>query len=138
MASIAIGSATPSNAVQPVATAKAALAPAQTTAKAPAVLKPDTVKLSPAAQARMMHRAGQSPSLIATTLGTNIRAVDGYLNIKVAVQAAPAPAAPAEEAEPTAQPGSKTQPQPAAQAAAPAPTTAPEAEGEAEGAAAKG
>jgi hypothetical protein len=99
MASIAISSATPAYATPAAANAKAAPAQAETTEKTPAVLKPDTVKLSSAAQAKMMHRAGQSPSLIAATLGTNVATVDGYLNIKMAVQAA-ATAAPAPAAQP--------------------------------------
>ena len=125
MASIAIVGAAPSIASQSVGNPKTASAQPETAIKAPATLKPDTVKLSPAAQAKMMHRAGQSPSLIAATLGTNIAAVDGYLSIKVAAQAAPAPvAAPAEHDSPQAQaPG--TQPAPKSQSTAPAATPAP-------------
>jgi hypothetical protein len=90
--------------------------------KAPATLKPDTVKLSFAAQAKMMHRAGQGPALIAANLGTNVAAVDGYLNIKVAVQAPVTPApAPVEHVEPAAQPAQKTEAAPAAPTPAPAP-----------------
>ncbi len=77
----------------------------------------DTVKLSSVAQARMMHRAGQSASLIAATLGTSVAAVDGYLNIKVAAQAAPAQAAaPEQGAEAPAQARLNTQAEPPAAA----------------------
>lgn len=50
-------------------------------------LKEDTVKLSVAAQAKMMHRQGLSASVIAASLGTSVASVDGYLSIKVAAQA---------------------------------------------------
>jgi hypothetical protein len=116
MASMAISGINSSNATQSLPTVKTTSAQTETTEKAPAVLKPDTVKLSTAAQAKMMHRAGQSPALIAASLGTNVAAVDGYLNIKVAAQAAATPTqapvaqsqpaeqtAPAEQATPTAQ-----------------------------------
>jgi hypothetical protein len=121
MASMAISGTTPSYATQ--STTKASPAQTGTTEKLPATLKPDTVRLSPAAQAKMMHRAGQSPALIAASLGTNVAAIDGYLNIKVAVQATaaptPAPEAHAETAEQTA---------PVAQAMpAPTPTGTPAA-----------
>ena len=106
MASIAISSATPSSPVQADPTAKAAQP--ETASKTAAVLKPDTVKLSTAAQVKMMHRAGQSPALIAATLGTNVASVNGYLGITVAKQAAttPMPAATpqAPSAVPSAQP----------------------------------
>ena len=125
MASMAISGTAPSNATQSVSTAKAAPAPAETTAKA--VLQPDTVKLSPAAMAEMMHRAGQSPALIAATLGTNIAAVDGYLSIKVATQASPAPVVAPVEQKSTAAPAANVQPAPAKQESAPANTTANEA-----------
>jgi hypothetical protein len=122
MASIAISNASPSNAMQSLPTAKAAPAQTATTEKAPATLQPDTVKLSAMAQARMMHRSGQSATLIAATLGTNVATVDGYLNIKVAAQAAatPTPAA-ATQPEPAAQPAPTEQ----AKAATPAPTATP-------------
>jgi hypothetical protein len=128
MASFAINSATASNALQSAGTAKAAGAQTETTTKAPATLQPDTVKLSAAAQAKMMHRAGQSPSLIAATLGTNIASVDGYLNIKVPVQAAQAPVAAPAEKEAEAAPAPSAQPSTTTKAPEPAATTAPEAE----------
>jgi hypothetical protein len=59
-----------------------------TTDQANGNLKEDTVKLSVAAQAKMMHRQGLSASVIAASLGTNVASIDGYLNIKVASQAA--------------------------------------------------
>lgn len=122
MASIAISTASPSSAPQPAVTPKAAPEQAEPEAKASPRLQPDTVKLSPAAQAKMMHRAGQSPALIAATLGTNVTAVDGYLNIKVAVQAPATPtAAPPEAKEvaaPTAQPAASAAPETEAEAPA--------------------
>ena len=107
MASLAISSATQSNEVPGAPGAKAASQPVHTASKA--VLQPDTVRLSPAAQARMMHRAGQSLSLIAATLGTSVASVDGYLGITVAKAAAPVPAGnasgqPDSEASRSAQP----------------------------------
>ena len=55
-----------------------------TTTQAKSGFKEDTVKLSAAAQAKLMHREGQSASSIASSLGTNVKTVDGYLNITVA------------------------------------------------------
>ena len=102
MASIAISSAQSPNLTLPAATGKSAPAQAETTVKTSTVLQPDTVKLSAAAQAKLMHRQGQSPALIAATLGTNVAAVDGYLNINVAKQTSAEPTpAPTEQAEPT-------------------------------------
>jgi hypothetical protein len=68
-------------------TASAQTAPTTTTDQANNSLKDDTVKLSVAAQAKMMHKEGLSASVIAASLGTDIASVDGYLNIKVATQA---------------------------------------------------
>ncbi len=94
MASMAISGASSPNAAQAAGTPMASAAQSVTPAKpAPAVLKPDTVKLSVAAQAKMMHRQGQSPALIAAMLGTNVAAVDGYLNIKAVAPASTTPAA---------------------------------------------
>jgi hypothetical protein len=45
----------------------------------------DTVKLSAAAQAVTMYRAGQSVSQIASSLGTSASAVDSYLGITTAI-----------------------------------------------------
>jgi hypothetical protein len=66
----------------------------------------------------MMHKAGQSPALIAATLGTNVASVDGYLGIKVAMRVVttPVPAA-ASAAQPESTPAAPTQqasPQPKA------------------------
>lgn len=92
MASMSISSASPANVAQTAAASRPAPVQSETESKAaPAALKPDTVKLSAAAQARMMHRQGQSPALIAAMLGTNVASVDGYLNIKVAAAVTPAP-----------------------------------------------
>jgi hypothetical protein len=118
MASMAISGATPSSATQALSTAKAAPAQTEATEKAPVALKADTVKLSLAAQVKMMHRAGQSPALIAATLGTNVAAVDGYLNIKVTAQAAATTASTAQatttaQATPEASTASATAAQPA-------------------------
>ena len=129
MASIAISSANPFSAPQPAVTSKAAPEQAEPEAKAPPRRQPDTVKLSAAAQAEMMYRAGQSPALIAATLGTNIVAVDGYLYIKVAAQASATPTATLSEGKEVAAT--------AAQRAATAPEAAPEAEAKAPVVAAK-
>lgn len=93
MSSIALSSTISnlSNASQAAATDKAAstrTASTATTTQASGSLKDDTVKLSIAAQAKMMHRQGLSASVIAASLGTNVASIDGYLNIKVATQTA--------------------------------------------------
>jgi hypothetical protein len=126
MASMAISSAISPSPAQGAGTPKAASAQAETTSQPSSRLQEDTVKLSPAAQAKMMHRAGQSAALIAATLGTNVAAVDGYLNIKVAVQAPATPAvAPTAEAEPPMAKAPSPEPAPAvpSDAKAPAPET---------------
>jgi hypothetical protein len=113
MASIAISNAVPVQRSVVDMTGRSSTAPAETPARPPAILKPDTVKLSAAAQAKMMRRAGQSPALIAATLGTNVAAVDGYLNIKVAAQVAATPtSAPPAQAAPdaTGAPAAATEP----------------------------
>ena len=122
MASIAISNVSSSNAMQSLPTANSAPAQPATAEKVPATLHPDTVKLSLAAQAKMMHQAGQSPALIAATLGTNVASVDGYLNIKVAAPAAATPA-PAPAAQP--EPATEAAPAPQAKPAKPAPTATP-------------
>lgn len=93
MSSIALSSTISnlSNASQAAATDKAAstrTASTATTTQASGSLRDDTVKLSIAAQAKMMHRQGLSASVIAASLGTNVASIDGYLNIKVATQTA--------------------------------------------------
>jgi hypothetical protein len=63
----------------------------------------DTVQISAAAQAKLLHQAGQSVNSIASALGTSVSTVDSYLGITVAVSvplvaassAKAAPAAPA-------------------------------------------
>jgi hypothetical protein len=71
-------------------TASTQAASTTSTDQASGNLKEDTVKLSVAAQAKMMHRQGLSASVIAASLGTSVASIDGYLNIKVATQAAAA------------------------------------------------
>ncbi|MGB7546130.1 MAG: hypothetical protein WBM14_00140 [Terracidiphilus sp.] len=110
MTSLAISGTTPPTVAQAAPASKTASVQAETTVKAPVVLKADTVKLSLAAQAKLMHRQGQSLTLIAAALGTDVKSVDGYLGIKVAVQVSATPEA--------ASPGQ----------AAPAATNAPDAE----------
>lgn len=99
---IAISAATPSSATQAAPAAKAPQA--ESIAKPSARLQPDTVKLSPAAQAKMMHRAGQSLALIAATLGTDVGSINGYLGIKVAAQP---PTMPADTLAPSAAPSAQ-------------------------------
>jgi hypothetical protein len=68
-----------------------------TTASAPQ----DTVRISDAAQARLLHQQGLSVSSIASALGTDSKTVDSYLGITTQVlgqailAAASKPAAPA-------------------------------------------
>jgi hypothetical protein len=92
MSSIAISSAlsSMSSATQAASTGNSTTVQAVSTTTAnhtSANLQTDTVKLSVAAQAKMMHRQGLSASVIAANLGTNVASIDGYLNIKVATQA---------------------------------------------------
>jgi hypothetical protein len=128
MASMAISGISSSNATQSPSTVKTATPQSTTTEDSSATLKPDTVKLSTAAQAKLMHREGQSPSVIAATLGTNVAAIDGYLNIKVTVSTATtatstAQAEPAAQTTSTAQAATTTQTTPTAQAATTTQTT---------------
>ena len=51
--------------------------PAATTSKG------DTVTLSVAAQAKVLHQSGQSIASIASALGTDTKTVDSYLGITV-------------------------------------------------------
>jgi hypothetical protein len=117
MASLAISSATPTNVTQNQPVAQSSPAPTDSASRKPATLQPDTVKISLAAQAKLMHRQGQSISTIAHSLGTNVTEIDGYLSIKAAAQAAPAPTpAPAAESGHETQATAAAQPAPAAQA----------------------
>jgi len=107
MASIAFSNVTSASAAQAVTTAKAAPVQAATADKVSGELQPDTVKLSLAAQAKLMHREGQSPALIAANLGANISDVNSYLGITTAttsavMAAAVSQAAPAATATPAA------------------------------------
>jgi hypothetical protein len=43
----------------------------------------DSVQLSVAAQAKLLHKEGQNVATIAASLGTNANTVDGYLGITV-------------------------------------------------------
>lgn len=88
MATLAISSVTQSTVVQSQQTGKASAAQSSTAERAPATLQPDTVKISPAAQAKLMHREGQSASVIAASLGTDVATVNSYLNITTDAQAA--------------------------------------------------
>jgi hypothetical protein len=121
MASMSISNLTPSQATQTAPTVRTA--PAQREPSAKAAASPhDTVKLSVAAQANMMHRAGQSASQIAATLGTDVKSVDSYLNITVASQAAATPAsAPEESSAPAAQAAPAEQAKPATPASSSTP-----------------
>jgi hypothetical protein len=131
MASMAISSATPSIGTQATAARGSATVQTESTAKSTDRNSPDTVKISQAAQAKLMHRQGLSIAVIASSLGTNVASVDGYLNIKAATQAAATPtAAPTEHAEPAAHTASEAQSAPTAQQPLAA-ITAPAAETEA-------
>jgi len=79
--------------------------PAADAAKAApaATLKSDTVKLSLAANIKLMHHQGMSASIIASRLGVSVKQVDGYIpGSTVATPAAttPAPSSPGKSAEP--------------------------------------
>jgi hypothetical protein len=87
MASItAISNATPSSAVQATATAKTAPVQDKTASSS----QEDTVKISQAAQAKLLHKQGESVSTIASSLGTDVSSIDGYLGIKATTQVAQA------------------------------------------------
>jgi len=105
MASMAISGATPLPQAQSTASSSAPVHAPSTATSSPR-LQPDTVKLSVAGQAKMMHRQGMSIGVIASTLGSNVASIDSYLGIKVATAAV--------TAQPSATP----------QAATPAPSSA--------------
>lgn len=113
MSSIGVTSAL-GNVPQAASTAKAApeasaAAPAQTSP----TFKQDTVKLSMAGQARLLHQQGKSPGLIASSLGIKVADVDGYLGIKVAAPVAvtPAPSGASTESASTSEPVVETKTQ---------------------------
>jgi hypothetical protein len=56
---------------------------AATTTPASTTSKEDTVTLSAAAQAKVLHQSGQSVASIASSLGTDTKTVDDYLGITV-------------------------------------------------------
>jgi hypothetical protein len=98
---------TASSAAPAAAPAPAPSATAQADPKAAA--STDTVKLSQAAQVRLLKQQGQLLSQIATNLSIPIATVDGYLGIQApkptatpapAQQAAPSPATPSPAAQP--------------------------------------
>ena len=70
-----------------------------------ATLKPDTVRLSMAGQAKLLHQQGTSAAQIASSLGIKVADVEGYLGVRL-------PSTPVPVQTPA-------QPQPAAQAEAP-------------------
>lgn len=72
-------SAASAGTVQEVTTPTATAAP--TTAATPS--HEDTVKISAAAQARLLHQSGESVANIASSLGTSTATVDSYLGIQV-------------------------------------------------------
>ncbi|MDR3775349.1 MAG: hypothetical protein P4K97_00515 [Terracidiphilus sp.] len=53
----------------------------QTTTTTATTAQEDSVKISAAAQAKLLHQQGQSVTVIAAALGTTTKAVDGYLGI---------------------------------------------------------
>jgi hypothetical protein len=63
---------------QPQAQAASNTANAATTG---ATSKEDTVKLSTAGQAKLLHQQGQSVNAIAASLGTDTKAINNYLGI---------------------------------------------------------
>jgi hypothetical protein len=67
-------------------TAKTAAVQVEQTAPAATPSAPqDTVKISDAAQARLLHQAGESVNSIASALGTDSKTVDSYLGITTQV-----------------------------------------------------
>ena len=111
MASLTISGTSPVTMAQTVSAAKTAAAQSESQAKASPGFKEDTVKLSAAAQAKLMHRQGQSPALIAATLGTDVKSIDGYLGITIVAAASAmstaAQTAPSTSTAPSAPAGSR-------------------------------
>lgn len=104
MSSVGLSTALSNSSHSSQAVAAVNIAPVEPppTSKAAPALEQDTVKLSPAAQAKLLHREGLSVTRIATSLGTSVSAIDKYLNIAVpkpvantATAAASKPPAPA-------------------------------------------
>ena len=86
MSSIAIFDATSnSNNVHSTTQATPVGAKQEVKATTPAATtsKEDTVTLSAAAQAKVLHQSGQSVASIASSLGTDTKTVDEYLGITV-------------------------------------------------------
>jgi DNA-binding NarL/FixJ family response regulator len=54
---------------------------AESATKTTAPSQEDTVKLSPMAQAKLLHQEGKSVAVIASSLGTDTKTVDDYLGI---------------------------------------------------------
>ena len=128
MSSIGITSALSnlSKAGQAASTAKTAPeAPTARSAQTSATLKPDSVKLSVAGQAKLLHQEGKSPGLIASSLGIKVADVDGYLGIRVAapVAATPAPTEASTKSASTSEPvaDTKTEAPEASDPSSPAP-----------------
>ncbi len=97
MASVALSTAPSSIAanstLNPAPAAKSAPDLSSAPARPSATLQPDTVKLSVAAQVKLLHRQGIPVSRIASSLGTNVAAIDKYLGITIAQPAATTAAA---------------------------------------------
>ena len=86
MSSIAIFDATSnSNSVYNTTQATPVGAKQEVTTPTPAATtsKDDTVTLSAAAQAKVLHQSGQNVASIASALGTDTKTVDSYLGITV-------------------------------------------------------
>ena len=98
----AISGSTSSNAPYVAQQAVPQSQPTAAAASKPAALQPDTVKLSPSAQAQQLEQQGQSLQQIATDLSLPVAIVSGYLGIaSVIVASTPAPAQiPAENTSP--------------------------------------
>jgi len=75
-----------------------------TVGQAPPAFPEDTVTLSAAAQAQMMHQSGQSVSSIASSLGTSVSTVDSYLGITAATVSSQVAISTAEASTPKAAP----------------------------------
>ena len=99
MSSFAVSGITSSNVPEVAATVRTAPVQAQAAASS---MPEDTVKLSAAAQAKLLYKQGESVSSIASSLGTSVSAVDSYLGITVAIPVATASVAHAAPAAATA------------------------------------
>ncbi|HEV2485527.1 MAG TPA: hypothetical protein VGT08_08340 [Terracidiphilus sp.] len=92
-----INTATAATQIRPAAVVGAGVAAVEPEA----TLKSDTVKLSLAANIKLLHHQGMSPSGIAARLGLSVKLVDGYIPGSTSTAATAAPAIPSSSGKST-------------------------------------